>query len=394
MTKTITHQGEGFEFSKSKELYLPTALRKEVDPTLVEQIKSKVRRPLVYGLTALTLGTLPLGTMAQEKAQEKNVSVYSGIVLSEGVSGIVDATYSPLGIRFIAQDDRDEDELNAFRTSLQTGKTFGKLELETSYNTNEPDKEKTHTGIARYSLGKNFLRAGIVSNGLSAGMIGGKLSLENMTLNASLTDFGKHNNLSGYFGASVPLSKDILGYVSFGGQTANDKLFNIVGLDGEGWGAYHFTNIDLKNKEQSGKMLIVPAGTGMGVGFFDVAGEYFTEPDFRGVTDNCAWGWIAPDLFKIDGKTGHSAISLAWENTPKKVDVNSTYWHRWTPSLGAGIKTDFKYDKEKRIWTPTGAVDIYTTIPGTPFDLDVKAKHDFRTGETSSEIYAGASIKF
>jgi len=60
MTNTITHEKQDFQYSGKTGLYLPTQLRKQVDPTLTEKAWNSARRPIVYGLTALTLA----GTVA------------------------------------------------------------------------------------------------------------------------------------------------------------------------------------------------------------------------------------------------------------------------------------------------------------------------------------------
>lgn len=71
MTNTITHEGNDFQFSKKTGLYLPKDLRKQVDPTLAEKTWQNARRPIIYGLTALTLG----GAVAPTIARADNISI-------------------------------------------------------------------------------------------------------------------------------------------------------------------------------------------------------------------------------------------------------------------------------------------------------------------------------
>ena len=60
MTKTTTQENKEFQVSGRSGLYLPTNLRKQVDPTLVERTWEKARTPILVGTALITLGTSAL----------------------------------------------------------------------------------------------------------------------------------------------------------------------------------------------------------------------------------------------------------------------------------------------------------------------------------------------
>jgi len=71
MTNTFTHENTEFQHSGKTGLYLPTNLRRQVDPTLAEKAIDCARRPLIYSLTALALA----GSVAPTVRAGDNVSI-------------------------------------------------------------------------------------------------------------------------------------------------------------------------------------------------------------------------------------------------------------------------------------------------------------------------------
>jgi len=69
MTKTILHRGKEYQLGKTSNLYLPTHLRKQVDPTLPEKAWRRATKPILIGTALATLG----GTIIPAVANAKNI---------------------------------------------------------------------------------------------------------------------------------------------------------------------------------------------------------------------------------------------------------------------------------------------------------------------------------
>lgn len=330
-----------------------------------------------------------------------NFRLYSGGILGDKeVNGIFDLLHEPSGMNFIFQDDHTlwDDHNDDFRTSFTTGSLLGRLNFESAYLHSKSDDEENYTSMVGYSLKSSLtLRVGVVENEVARGIAGAKFSPGRFVADVSVLQEGGNPQFQGYASLNFSLNfidDGLVGYASLGTKTAENYMFQMVAVQGDGYSAYHWLHVDNEDNEVSGKLLVIPSGAKMGLAFYEIASHYFTSPDYRVYSDECAWGWIPPDMFKVDGNIGHWALALNWENTPDDVDLCVTSWYRFGEGLGGRLAADAEYSKIEKQWTPTGIIGIYSVIPGTPCEVEVIADHDFDTGETTATVYAGVTLKF
>ncbi len=288
------------------------------------------------------------------------------------------------------------DKVNETSVAVRSPQ-LGRFQGEFSYD-NSNAESHDYTGIAKASLGKDLeVRTGLVGNqDGNGGFVGGKASLEGITINGNVFRQDGKTNANGYVSYSATLSQDYSGFVSIGGSTRKDKIVSVAGVMSDGKaGFYNQVVVDEAEKEQTGKLIFVPAGFSYTPGTFHFKSAVLSNAGMNGeFSDNTMIGWAPYDANAANGTNGHTALVGKWENNEAVIEGSLGYWNRPNTSLLFGITPKISYDKNSRQVTSSLIGDIYSDIPRTPLGAALEVEQNLRDGSTNTLVYLGYSAKF
>ena len=342
---------------------------------------------------ALATGIYSGKANAEEKAKPK-YDVFAGSLLygpQDEVNSIFQIDDKSNGTRGIVETNNTPwtEKVNDVSVALRSPQ-IGRFQGEVSYDNSNVDNH-SYTGITRAKVNdKLTVRVGTFENQDGNGyFVGGKASLEGLTLNGNVFTHNDKTDFNGYLAYLGKLNNDYQGFVSVGGSTNKDKIAAIAGIISDGKaGVYTQTNIDLENKEQSGRIIFAPKGWVRKAETYEFKEAVQTNAEMNGeFSDNTIISWAPYDTKSVS--EGNNSVVVKWSNDKSTSKAELGFWNRAINGTLVGITPKVSYDKTSGKTTTSLMADIYYGIPGTPLEAALEVERNLTNGNSNSIIYFG-----
>jgi hypothetical protein len=384
-------------------------------------------------IAALMLGTLPVraqepqepetsseSTTVETPVEEKDSSLFSGIVVSPGSIGSLTqyghVSGAEASLELGIQPWSAEPQLDlsvgartpwAMQGSSQRARVSGAVDL------NPTTQTAGYTAFVELAPTQDLtLRVGSIGHSPTTelekyvgGFGGVRVVAPNFTLDADGWMTTQHGGVHGFAAVSGigPQDADKGLYLSVGGklrvdleQTLQEGELDIVAgwIDQGAFGLYSQTRIDLLGESQAGTVLIAPHST-FTRGTFDFKSHIRSGTGMRGVST----GYILDGWAPFDSSAGEDVvIALDWSHDASATSIGTRgYVNIPTVDMFVGAGFSGTYHPEldgKEQFDPVLSVEMHAAIPKTPLDAWGQVNVDLQTGEITPVVYFGGAGSF
>jgi hypothetical protein len=395
-------QSEEFDFSKKHGLFVPSYDHFDIDhPTLAKVLRGG--KKVLCGLLGVGAAAVPVLFAAPSvfSADNPNYDLFAGTLMfgpEDEIDNIVSVKHKENGSKLVLITDHtpwDENPEHNYSVAARSP-LVSRVQVEGSLDYNNPSGDGAYTSLVKISPSPALsLITGLVGDKKGNGSFaGGKLSLDNLTINGDVWKHAGHTNAHGYVAGTIPIGDDQL-YLSLGGNTKNSKVVGVGRwINERGSGIY--TRTTFEKDEQSGQIIVVPNG---GFGYTpsdcDFKSCVLNNSNMGGeVTDNTIIGWAPPAAFAVNPKDGNLVLEGNWLNDKEEIMGSAGIFLRPKKELFLGLTGKMSHDKTSSKVNPSLIFEVYSTIPGTPFEGQLQLEQNLRTGETNTMLYGGIVTSF